>query len=407
MGSKSNFTKKYRGRLGKSISPRLLELEKKFKENGGYFAEKKLGEIFDINPTKYYRLKNDEIISKNWKIPLVSNSSTDNGIMWFSNLEPLNKWNTITCSDTTVGADTMFYQKDDFIWYSHIQHFIPKNILKNFNWQIASYIISCCRTATANKYDYGTKFNRKAMKNTWIILPLDKNWNIAFEYMENYIRFLEAERIEELEAYLLATGLKDYNLNEKEKFVLDKFAGGGIIYKKYFLKDVFDIVWTKSLDSNAIDFIDNWVNFVWRTFENNGIQWKIFKRDFEPNEPFTITATVIWNYKYVKFQREEYYCSQNINKLTPNEKIFSWNKKIAYYFVTLVQKFVSLYDSQQWWYKLDDIKNFEIFLPTLWENIDFDFMENFIKAVEKLVIKDLVIWNDKKLQAYREIVGKI
>lgn len=172
------------------------------------------------------------------------------------------------------------------------------------------------------------------------------------------------------------------------------------------MKDIFEIVWTKSLDSNAIDFIDSWINFVWRTFENNWIQGKISKREFEPNKPFTITATVIWNYKYVKFQREEYYCSQNINKLTPNEKIFSWNKNIAYYFVALVQKFVSLYDWQQWWYKLDDIKNFEIFLPTLWENIDFEFMEDFIKATQKLVIKDLVIWNEKKLEAYKKIVFK-
>lgn len=88
------------------------------------------------------------------------------------------------------------------------------------------------------------------------------------------------------------------------------------------MKDLFEIVWTKSLDSNAIDFVKDWINFIWRTFENNWIQWKIEKRSFEPNEPFTLTASVIWNYKYVKFQREEYYCSQNINKLTPNEKIF-------------------------------------------------------------------------------------
>jgi len=33
-------------------------------------------------------------------------------------------------------------------------------------------------------------------------------------------------------------------------------------------------------------------------------------------------------------------------------------------------------------------------------------MENFIKAVEKLVIKDLVIWNEKKMNAYREVISK-
>jgi hypothetical protein len=33
-------------------------------------------------------------------------------------------------------------------------------------------------------------------------------------------------------------------------------------------------------------------------------------------------------------------------------------------------------------------------------------METFIRAVEKLVIKDLVIWNEKKIQAYREVINK-
>ena len=49
-----------------------------------------LGDLFEINPTKYYRLQNHEIISSNGKVPLISNSSTENGIMGFSNMEALN-----------------------------------------------------------------------------------------------------------------------------------------------------------------------------------------------------------------------------------------------------------------------------------------------------------------------------
>lgn len=158
---------------------------------------------------------------------------------------------------------------------------------------------------------------------------------------------------------------------------------------KFRLEDLFEIVWTKSLDSNAIDFINDWINFIGRTFENNGIQWKIEKQIFEPNEPFTITATVIWNYKYVKYQKEKYYCSQNINKFTPKSIISKWNEKISYFFVWNIQKFVSLYDNQQWWYKLDDVKNHEISLPTKNWEIDFDFMESFIAELEAEKIVEL------------------
>lgn len=162
--------------------------------------------------------------------------------------------------------------------------------------------------------------------------------------------------------------------------------------------DLFEVVGTKSLDSNAINFTNVGVNFIGRTFESNGIQGKIEKQNFEPNEPYTITATVIGNYKYVKFQVEPYYCSQNINKLTPKKVISKWNKKIAYYFVSNIQKFVSLYDKQQGGYKLNDIKNHVLDIPTVNnKEIDYDFMESFIAQIEEERIE--------KLEAYLEVSG--
>lgn len=137
------------------------------------------------------------------------------------------------------------------------------------------------------------------------------------------------------------------------------------------------------MDSNAIEFTRTGINFVGRTFENNGIQGKIQKREFEPNEPYTITATVIGNYKYVKYQKESYYCSQNINKLSPMPILERWNEKIAYFIIANVQKFVSLYDGQQGGYKLEDIKKHKIKLPTKNGKIDFDFMESFMAELEK------------------------
>ena len=136
--------------------------------------------------------------------------------MGFSELKALNKGNTITCSDTTLGADTMYYQAIDFIGYSHIQHLVPK--FSPFNKAIASIIISACRVSTSKKYDYGNKFNREAMKNTTIHLPITTSGEIDFEFMESFIA--------ELEAYLLATGVTDYILTAEEKAVLQAFRDG-------------------------------------------------------------------------------------------------------------------------------------------------------------------------------------
>jgi hypothetical protein len=91
----------------------------------------------------------------------------------------------------------------------------------------------------------------------------------------------------------------------------------------------------------------------------------------------------------VKYQTEPYYCSQNINKLTPKTIFENWNKKIAYYLIVSLQKFVSLYNNQQGGYKLEDIKNHKIQLPSKNGKIDFDFIDNFIKKLETEQIKNV------------------
>lgn len=118
MGSLGAFEKPTIG--GRTPGKIIASLDKKLQEVK--WGEHKLGSLFDINPTKYYRLSNEEILLGNGDVPLVSNQSVDNGVMGFSQLKALNKGNSITCSDTTIGTETMFYQEKDFIGYSHIQH---------------------------------------------------------------------------------------------------------------------------------------------------------------------------------------------------------------------------------------------------------------------------------------------
>ncbi len=210
--------------LKNSSSYRTTELNWKLQRVE--WGEYRLDDLFEINPTNYYRLQNEEILSKDWIIPLVTNSSTDNWVMGFSNLEPLNNWNTITCSDTTLWTETMYYQEKDFIGYCHIQHFVPK-----FNWlnkNIANFIISSCHIATSNsKYDYGNKFNREAMRKTKIQLPI-LNGKINFEFMEDFISELEQAKIRELEAYLQATGLSNYTLTKKKNEYWKTLKMGGM-----------------------------------------------------------------------------------------------------------------------------------------------------------------------------------
>lgn len=79
------------------------------------------------------------------------------------------------------------------------------------------------------KFSYNNMCSFEKIKEDVILLP-SYNDKLAFDYMESYIRELEQERIRELDAYLRATGLNDYELTpEEEKCIKFMQSGGGKI----------------------------------------------------------------------------------------------------------------------------------------------------------------------------------
>ena len=57
-------------------------------------------------------------------------------------------------------------------------------------------------------------------------------------------------------------------------------------------------------------------------------------------------------------------------------------------------------------YNVGNLENIRVEMPIQNEKIDISFMEDFIKVVEKLVIKDIVIWADKKIAATKQVVDR-
>ena len=296
---------------------------------------------------------------------------------------------------------------------------------------VALFLISLMTHCFAQKYNWNNKSGWEKLRNEIIPLPVTEKEEIDWDYMQERIEELEQERIEELEQYLIATGLNDYELTEEDKEILaTKLTDGGVSRsttsgsgywkeaRMFRVGDLFTVEGTKSLDAGALEFRDTGVNFVGRTDENNGVQGKIDRQVFEPNDAKTMTATVIGNYKYVKYQEEPYYCSQNVNKLTP---VFLTNKLLGLYFRNIIQKFVSLYDGQQSGYKLDELRDYTFILPIRIDSNntpvvdqdhtyhpdgyipDWDFMEKYIRAIEKVVIADVVKYKDSVLENTKKV----
>lgn len=352
--------------------------------------------MFEIEPTKRYNLPNKEILSSNGIVPLVSNSSVDNGVMGFSDLKANNTGNTITCSDTTLGADTMFYQSEDFIGYSHIQHFTPK--FKPFNKAIAAVIISACRVSTTKQYDYGNKYNREAMRNTIIQLPTKDN-KIDFEFMESFIAELEAERIAELDAYLTVTGLKDTKLTNEEEKALAAFAE--TTYIDYKLTDVFDVKNTGNILSRDIVENSGKTPYLCASAENNAVSAYISYNDSLKNKGnciFIGGKTFV-----VTYQEKDFFSNDSHNIALYLKNKAHQTKLSQMYLATCVYK--SLSGKYSWGDSISNQKAQKdyISLPTRNEQVDYEYMEIFISAIHKIVIKDVVAYSDRKIKAAKEV----
>ena len=310
--------------------------------------------------------------------------------MGYSNLKANNIGNTITCSDTTLGAETMYYQENYFIGYSHIQHLVPK--VKPFNKPIANFIISASRVSTSKKYDYGNKFNREAMNKTKIQLPT-KNKKIDFDFMESFITELETQRVQKLDAYLLASGLKDYTLTAQEKQVLGDFEDQK--FEEFNVIDIFNVKNSGNILSRDIIKNSGRTPYLCASADNNSVSSYI---SYEENKLDKGSCVFIGGKTFVvSYQEKDFYSNDSHNLLLylqdEEEKI----KLNQLYLATCVNK--SLGYKYSWGNSISNrkIQKDKVSLPTKNKKPDYKLMQTLISAIQKLVIKDVVLYTNRKL----------
>lgn len=155
------------------------------------WGEFRVGELFDIHPTKAYKSTNAELLD-NGEIHVVVNSAYNNGVGGLSTFKPTEQGNMITFSDT-VDANTIFYQDKPFIGYPHVQGLYPIGIYcKKWTELSLKYFATVFRQkALSIGFDYGNKFRRDIAIKLYVLLPVDKTGQPDWAYMEEYMRKVE------------------------------------------------------------------------------------------------------------------------------------------------------------------------------------------------------------------------
>ena len=284
--------------------------------------------------------------------------------------------------------------------------------LQNYTLRELIFIISSWKNGIVDK---GYSRHWSIAKEIKIQLPA-KDGKIDFEFMDACIRELEEERIRELSAYLTVSGLDNYKLSSEEKEALDKFDSPlgeklqNVQWGECRIGDLFEklnLKFKKSTFNKATDISKTRTSefnipLINAKFGDNGIMYYGRKNDFETasmtidivNDGAISTASVYP-------QPQETGVLYNAYLIKP---LFDVNNHILYFLSTTIQKSIKEkfgYENKAGWEK---VKKEFIQLPTKDGKIDFEFMELLISAVQKLVIKDVILYADEKIQSTKKIV---
>lgn len=296
----------------------------------------------------------------------------------------------------------VFFRDFEYKMVTHARVFSLTYTKKLLNIKEGLYL-STLLLFLSEMFSYSKMASWEKIKGLSISLPITETNEIDYKYMENYISELEEERISELTAYLSVSGLEDCHLTPQEKEAIQKLKY--IKTKKFKLgegkKRLFDITTTKKkFNANCIKFGGEHP-YVARSRVNNGIRGYITEDEQYLNNANTIsfgqdTATMF-------YQEKPYFTGDKIKIMTYKEK--SLDKNLACYLITMMKKAFQNFSWGQSSFNETVLKNIEIEMPiTNIGNIDYDFIETFINAQQKLAIKSVVDWRDKEIKTTKKVI---
>nr|WP_255371041.1 restriction endonuclease subunit S [Anaerosalibacter sp. Marseille-P3206] len=359
------------------------------------WGEYTYNQLFRILPTSVKLTKTD--LDGIGDTAVYSSISDNNGIMGYTTLKPsyiVEEKNPIYI---IFGDHTRTFNisKTNFSVMDNVKVLKP---LQEYNLNHLLFIISAWAKCIPNK---GYSRHWSIAKKVKFKLPT-KNGKIDFEFMESFVAELEAQRVAELEAYLTVTGLKDYKLTGEEEKAIEQFEK--LDWKEYAVEELFEVnSYKKRFDANKVEIYESGHPYIVRTAFNNGVKGYLQEDNKYLNEGNTIsfgqdTATVF-------YQKKPYFTGDKIKIL--NSKIKSFNENKALFLISCMRKSFSSFSWGRNSFNEKAIKSQKIKAPVNnYGKIDEVFMEEIIMATKKLVIKDVVEWADKKIEATKVVVNR-
>lgn len=391
------------------------------------FEKFKIGDVFekiDVPKVKAKAKDFPDSWSAEYCVPLLTAGAENQGFARYAKKQdcPMIIKNCLSVSANGANSGIVFYQPSGFTVLQDAYAICVKNHVIA-NAEEGLYLATVLNKAIRYNHSWVNKAGWNKIKSDFIELPVHESpdplhvynlEDINWEYMEQRISELEEQRISELEEYLRVTGLDDYELAEEDKKVLSlsrKSASykadameagsedGRIKYKSFTVGELF------TSQNGDTDIQKNHITSKGTCVVSSGLEETgiIGKSDVQSRiiPSNTITVDMFGNAFFRDF---EY-------KLVTHARVFSLIPKSfeltreSGLFITALLRWLPKMFSYANMCSFKKIKDFHLFLPVTSDgSIDFDYMQKYIRALEKLTIANVVREKDRIIAETRNIV---
>ena len=384
-------------------------MEQDFIKNGGYFEKCKAGSLFTIkgNPQldkEYF------VFSKNSEYPYFTRTVFNNGIYGY--VDFLDNEHLIKGNSLAVGMMGMkfFYMPHDFYAGQFTKTAFPK--FEGFNSRIALWFISWFNKSSQKYLNVLVREFEDVFNETEIIVPRHKNGKLALDFMQARIQEMEQARIQEMDTYLKVAGFEDCELTEEETSALRKMRNGLVGFKAFYVTDdkashktngIFHVNNSHNILQSSILAGSGSIPYVTAGESNNSVSAYIsYDRDLiEKGNSIMIGGKTM----VITYQAEDFFSNDSHNLVLYAKDDNLRNELIQLFLVTSLSK--SLKPIYSWGDSISKakIKKDKLRLPvTASGEIDYHFMETYIRAQEKLAIQRVKDWREKEIATTKEVV---
>lgn len=365
------------------------------------FKNFRIADLFVVSTTKSVD-KNKIVFGEKGKYDFIGRSSNNYGIQGKIQKLAYEPNKAKTFSLVQVGESVCLYREKE--WYASQNIFLLAPINENIcnvHLYFEAVINAYLKKLYTEAYIYPTL---PEVKSIPLFLPViksertDHQYTIAdidWNYMQERISELEQERISELEAYLIATGLDDYELTIEDEIILKGFFDDSIYFQEMTLQEMgFSIYHGRRL--NKSDRIDGDIPFITAGEANQGVAQYISNSYETYHNP--ITVDMFGNCFY---HSGDYAGDDNIYFFV-NDEIDEQAKLFIVGEITKKIKGLYSYTRQ---FRQNDANKLSVKMPLNEDgSINWAYIYIYIRAVEKETIKDIVMWKNKQMSILKSVV---